>query len=97
LPFDLKKLGDDEQWLRPAALATPGGLFVTSKEFARLNMVMRTWSGRRAALQTVGRAVKSIVLQPTYGHPRSRSDRPAPARCEGGGHSAVAEYAAGSR
>jgi 3-oxosteroid 1-dehydrogenase len=63
LPFDLKRLGDDEQWLRPAALATPGGLFVTSKEFARLNMVMRTWSGRWAALQTVGRAVKSIVLR----------------------------------
>jgi 3-oxosteroid 1-dehydrogenase len=63
LPFDLKKLGDDEQWLRPAALATPGGLFVTSKEFARLNMVMRTWAGRRAALQTVGRAIKSIVLR----------------------------------
>ena len=63
LPFDLKKLGDDEQWLRPAALATPGGLFVTSKEFARLNMVMRTWSGRRAALHTVGRAIKSIVLR----------------------------------
>jgi len=62
LPFDLKKLGDDEKRLRPAALATPGGLFVTSKEFARLNMVMRTWSGRRAALRTVGRAVKSIVL-----------------------------------
>jgi 3-oxosteroid 1-dehydrogenase len=63
LPLDLKKLGDDEQWLRPAALATPGGLFVTSKEFARLNMVMRTWSGRRAAMQTVGRAVKSLVLR----------------------------------
>jgi 3-oxosteroid 1-dehydrogenase len=26
-------------------------------------MVMRTWSGRRAALQTVGRAVKGIVLR----------------------------------
>ncbi|MGB7113576.1 MAG: FAD-binding protein, partial [Mycobacterium sp.] len=63
LPFDLKKLGDDEQRLRPAALATPGGLFVTSKEFARLNMVMRTWSGRRAAMQTVGRALKSMVLR----------------------------------
>src|SRR6202012_4525192 len=62
LPFDLKKLDDDEQWLRPAALATPGGLFVPSKEIPPLNMVMRTWSGRRAALQTVGRAVKSIVL-----------------------------------
>ena len=63
LPFDLKRLGDDEQWLRPAALATPGGLFVTSKEFARLNMVVRTWSGRRAAMQTVGRAVKGLLLR----------------------------------
>ena len=63
LPFDLKKLGDDEKQLRPAALATPGGLFVTSKEFARLNMVMRTWSGRRAAMRTVGRAVKSLLLR----------------------------------
>ena len=63
LPFDLKKLGDDEKQLRPAALATPGGLFVTSKEFARLNMVMRTWSGRLAAMQTVGRAVKGVLLR----------------------------------
>lgn len=63
LPFDLKKLADDEKLLRPAALATPGGLFVTSQEFARLNMVMRTWSGRRAAMQTVGRAVKGRLLR----------------------------------
>lgn len=62
LPFDLKRLGDDEKLLRPAALATPGGLFVTSKEFARLNMVMRTWAGRRAALHTVGRAVAGLLL-----------------------------------
>ncbi|MGH3523572.1 MAG: FAD-binding protein, partial [Mycobacterium sp.] len=39
LPFNLKKLGEDEKLLRPAALATPGGLYVTSKEFVRLNMV----------------------------------------------------------
>ena len=63
LPFDLKQLGDDEELLRPAALATPGGLFVTSEEFARLNMVMRTWSGRRAAMHTVGRAVKGLLLR----------------------------------
>ena len=63
LPFDLKRLGDDEKWLRTAALATPGGLFVTSKEFARLNMVMRTWAGRWAAMQTVGRAVKGLLLR----------------------------------
>jgi 3-oxosteroid 1-dehydrogenase len=56
-------LGEDEKQLRPAALATPGGLFVTSKEFARLNMVMRTWSGRRAAMHTVWRAAKSVLLR----------------------------------
>jgi 3-oxosteroid 1-dehydrogenase len=63
LPFDLKKLGDDEKGLRSAALATPGGLFITSKEFVRLNMVMRTWSGRRAAMQAVGRSVKGLLLR----------------------------------
>jgi 3-oxosteroid 1-dehydrogenase len=63
LPFDLKKLGDDEKLLRPAALPTPGGLYVTSKEFARLNMVMRTWAGRRAALHTVWRAVTGKLLR----------------------------------
>jgi 3-oxosteroid 1-dehydrogenase len=63
LPFDLKMLGEDEKQLRPAALATPGGLFVTAKEFARLNMVMRSWSGRRAAMHTVWRAVKSVLLR----------------------------------
>jgi 3-oxosteroid 1-dehydrogenase len=63
LPFDLKKLGDDEKRLRSSALATPGGLFITSKEFVRLNMVMRTWSGRRAAMQAVGRSVKGLLLR----------------------------------
>ncbi|MFF0816692.1 FAD-binding protein [Rhodococcus sp. NPDC003318] len=63
LPFDLKLLGDDEKLLRPAALATPAGLYITSKEFVKLNMVMRTWAGRRAALATGWRAVKSVLLR----------------------------------
>ncbi|MFD4179823.1 FAD-binding protein [Rhodococcus sp. NPDC058514] len=63
LPFDLKELGDDEKLLRPGALATPAGLYITSKEFAKLNMVMRTWAGRRAALGTGWRAIKSIVMR----------------------------------
>jgi 3-oxosteroid 1-dehydrogenase len=63
LPFDLKKLGGDEKQLRPAALATPGGLFITSKEFARLNMAMRTWSGRGAAMHAVWRAVTGVLLR----------------------------------
>lgn len=63
LPFDLKELGEDEKLLRPGALATPAGLYITSKEFAKLNMVMRTWAGRRAALGTGWRAVKSLILR----------------------------------
>jgi 3-oxosteroid 1-dehydrogenase len=63
LPFNLKKLGADEPLLRPATLATPAGMYVTAAEFARLNMVMRTWAGRRAALRTVWRAVKGRVLR----------------------------------
>ncbi|MBJ8344705.1 FAD-binding protein [Antrihabitans sp. YC2-6] len=63
LPFDLKLLGEDEKLLRPGALATPAGLYITSKEFAKLNMVMRTWAGRRAALGTGWRAFKSIVMR----------------------------------
>ncbi|MDJ0394869.1 FAD-binding protein [Rhodococcus sp. G-MC3] len=63
LPFDLKELGEDEEWLRPGALATPAGLYITSKEFAKLNMVMRTWAGRRAALGTGWRALGSLVMR----------------------------------
>lgn len=63
LPFDLKELGEDEELLRPGALATPAGLYITSKEFVRLNMVMRTWAGRRAALGTGWRAIKSLVMR----------------------------------
>lgn len=63
LPVDLRRLGDDEHLLRPAALATPPGLFITSKDFVALNMVMRTWKGRRTALLTGVRAIKAIVLR----------------------------------
>ncbi|NEW42645.1 FAD-binding protein [Nocardia cyriacigeorgica] len=63
LPVDLKQLGDDEDLLRPAALATPPGLFITSKDFVQLNMVTRTWKARWTALLTGLRAVKAILLR----------------------------------
>ncbi|MBX9150960.1 FAD-dependent oxidoreductase [Rhodococcus qingshengii] len=63
LPFDLKMLGTDESGLRPGALPTPAGLYITSKEFVKLNMVMRTWAGRRAALATGWRAAKSVLTR----------------------------------
>ncbi|KAF0844964.1 FAD-binding protein [Nocardia caishijiensis] len=63
LPVDLKQLGPDENLLRPAALATPPGLFITSKDFVQLNMVTRTWRARWTALLTGLRAIKAIVLR----------------------------------
>ncbi|MFI7524737.1 FAD-binding protein [Nocardia salmonicida] len=63
LPVDLKQLGADEHLLRPAALATPPGLFITSKDFVQLNMVTRTWRARWTALLTGLRAIKAIVLR----------------------------------
>ncbi|BCN54754.1 FAD-binding protein [Prescottella equi] len=63
LPVDLRKLGADEHLLRPAALATPPGLFITSKDFVQLNMVMRTWRAKLTALRTGFNAVKSILLR----------------------------------
>ncbi|MFJ2839270.1 FAD-binding protein [Nocardia sp. NPDC087230] len=63
LPVDLKQLGEDEDLLRPAALATPPGLFITSKDFVQLNMVTRTWKARWTALLTGLRAVKAILLR----------------------------------
>lgn len=63
LPVDLKQLGADEDLLRPAALATPPGVFITSKDFVQLNMVTRTWRARWTALLTGLRAIKAIVLR----------------------------------
>ncbi|MGA6208882.1 FAD-binding protein [Nocardia testacea] len=63
LPVDLRELGADEPYLRPAALATPPGLFITSKDFVQLNMVTRTWKARWTALLTGLRAVKAVVLR----------------------------------
>lgn len=63
LPVDLRALGADEPYLRPAALATPPGLFITSKDFVQLNMVARTWKARWTALLTGLRAVKAVVLR----------------------------------
>ncbi|MFD4294979.1 FAD-binding protein [Rhodococcus sp. NPDC058505] len=63
LPVDLRSLGADEHLLRPAALATPPGLYITSKDFVSLNMVMRTWKARRVALRTGLNAVRALLLR----------------------------------
>ncbi|MFI8823121.1 FAD-dependent oxidoreductase [Streptomyces sp. NPDC053431] len=54
--FDLKRLGPLAAGLRRAGLPTYG-LTMTSYDFRFLNMVARTWAGRRAALRVGLRAV----------------------------------------
>lgn len=63
VPVDLKSLGEDERLLRPAALATPPGLYITQKDFVALNMIARTWKAKRAALVTGWRAVKATAMR----------------------------------
>ncbi|MBB4980654.1 FAD-dependent oxidoreductase [Streptomyces nymphaeiformis] len=57
--FDFKKLGPEQRaTMRRAGLPTYG-LTITSKDFRQLNMVGRTWSGRRTALKVGAQAVKA--------------------------------------
>ncbi|MEU9860666.1 FAD-dependent oxidoreductase [Streptomyces sp. NPDC047971] len=57
--FDLKKLGPDRRaTMRRAGLPTYG-LTITSKDFRQLNMVGRTWAGRRTAAKVGFQAVKA--------------------------------------
>ncbi|MFB7214899.1 FAD-dependent oxidoreductase [Streptomyces sp. NPDC056255] len=57
--FDLKKLGPEQRaTLRRAGLPTYG-LTITSKDFRQLNMVGRTWAGRRTAAKVGIQAVKA--------------------------------------
>ncbi|WP_086822946.1 FAD-dependent oxidoreductase [Streptomyces sp. NRRL B-24572] len=55
--FDFKKLGPEQRaTMRRAGLPTYG-LTITSKDFRQLNMVARTWAGRRTALKVGAQAV----------------------------------------
>ncbi|MGW6395189.1 FAD-binding protein [Streptomyces sp. NPDC055103] len=57
----LEKLAPEQRaTMRRAGLPTYG-LTITSKDFRRLNMVGRTWSGRRTAARVGGRAVKALL------------------------------------
>ncbi|MEU3424881.1 FAD-dependent oxidoreductase [Streptomyces gardneri] len=59
--FDFKRLGPEQRaTMRRAGLPTYG-LTITSKDFRRLNMVGRTWAGRRTAARVGGRAVKALL------------------------------------
>ncbi|MFH8623457.1 FAD-dependent oxidoreductase [Streptomyces vietnamensis] len=57
--FDFKKLGPEQRaTMRRAGLPTYG-LTITSKDFRQLNMVGRTWAGRRTAVKVGAQAVKA--------------------------------------
>ncbi|MFF9066590.1 FAD-dependent oxidoreductase [Streptomyces sp. NPDC014891] len=61
--FDLRKLGPEQRaTMRRAGLPTYG-LTITSKDFRRLNMVGRTWAGRRTALTVGLRAVRARLAR----------------------------------
>ncbi|TYL55876.1 FAD-dependent oxidoreductase [Nocardioides sp. BGMRC 2183] len=50
-PFDLAVLGELADALPGSAMAVPGGLVLTGADYVKLNMITRTWRGRRTALR----------------------------------------------
>ncbi|MCX4729064.1 FAD-binding protein [Streptomyces sp. NBC_01306] len=61
LPFDTRKLGEDEKYQRPNSLKGPLGLWVTGKDYHDLAMVKRTWRGRRASLVAAWRVSSNLI------------------------------------
>ncbi|MEU1491615.1 FAD-binding protein [Streptomyces sp. NPDC005776] len=61
LPFDTRKLGEDEKYQRPNSLKGPLGLWITSKDYRDLAMVKRTWRGRRASLTAAWRVSSNMI------------------------------------
>ncbi|MFJ8861455.1 FAD-binding protein [Streptomyces sp. NPDC102451] len=61
LPFDTRKLGEDEKYQRPNSLKGPLGLWITAKDYRDLAMVKRTWRGRRASLVAAWRVSSNMV------------------------------------
>ncbi|MEU0479415.1 FAD-binding protein [Streptosporangium sp. NPDC006013] len=60
IPFDTRKLGEDEKYQRPNGMKGPLGLWVTSKDYHDLAMVKRTWSGRRASIVAAWRVSSNL-------------------------------------
>ncbi|RAY13354.1 3-oxosteroid 1-dehydrogenase [Actinomadura craniellae] len=61
LPFDTRKLGEDEKHQRPNSMKGPLGLWITAKDYRDLAMVKRTWRGRRASLVAAWRVSSNVV------------------------------------
>jgi 3-oxosteroid 1-dehydrogenase len=60
-PFDTRKLGEDEAFLRPNGMKGPLGLWVTAKDYHDLAMVKRTWRGRWASVVAAWRVSSNLV------------------------------------
>ncbi|MFI6323381.1 FAD-dependent oxidoreductase [Nonomuraea sp. NPDC050556] len=58
--FDLRKLGSLRKTMRRAELPTYG-MVMNSREFHKVNMIMRTWRGKRMALKIGLRAISSLI------------------------------------
>lgn len=61
IPFDTRKLGEDEQYQQANLLKGPMGLWVTSRDYHDLAMAKRTWAGRRATLKAAWRVASNMV------------------------------------
>ncbi|WP_102273104.1 FAD-dependent oxidoreductase [Cytobacillus massiliigabonensis] len=56
--FDLNKLGEDEKNLRKAGLPTKG-MVLKSSEFHKVNMITRTWIGKKTSLKVGMRLIRT--------------------------------------
>jgi 3-oxosteroid 1-dehydrogenase len=61
LPFDTRKLGEDERHQRPNSMKGPLGLWITAKDYRDLAMVKRTWRGRWASVVAAWRVSSNVV------------------------------------
>lgn len=63
VPFDTRKLGEDEKFQRPNSMKGPLGLWITAKDYRNLAMVKRTWGGRLASLVAAWRVASNLILR----------------------------------
>ncbi|MGH3349791.1 MAG: FAD-binding protein [Nocardioides sp.] len=63
VPFDTRKLGEDEKFQRPNSMKGPLGLWITAKDYKNLAMVKRTWGGRRSSLVAAWRVASNLILR----------------------------------
>ncbi|MEU9948737.1 FAD-binding protein [Streptomyces sp. NPDC047939] len=61
LPFDTRKLGEEEKHQRRNSLKGPLGLWITAKDYRNLAMVKRTWRGRWASVIAAWRVSSNMV------------------------------------